>query len=149
MHTALSEFRGEFIGKSSPVHFFWGSFDLAVTRFSGRRAPEQEGLDSVTREGYSHELTSCGFWPGGTWYTGAVVPEPVFYAYGAPAPERFAQASVKPGAAAYNTEFSEFMMPYNEIRTLADPGDAILEFARSTYVAAADLGDWDRESIER
>ena len=149
VHTVLSQFRGEFIGKSSPVHFFWGSFDLAVTRFSGRRAPEQEGMDSVTREGYSHELTSCGFWPGGAWYTGAVVAEPVFYAYAAPAPDGFAQASVKPGAAAYSTEFSEFMMPYDEIRALADPGKAIVQFARRTYVAAADLGDWDRESIER
>ena len=149
VHTVLSQFRGEFIGKSSPVHFFWGSFDLAVTRFSGRRAPEQEGMDSVTREGYSHELTSCGFWPGGAWYTGAVVAEPVFYAYAAPAPDGFAQASVKPGAAAYSTEFSEFMMPYDEIRALADPGKAIVQFARRTYVAAADLGDWDRESIDR
>jgi hypothetical protein len=149
VHTALSEFRGEFIGKSSPVHFFWGSFDLAVTRFSGRRAPERAGMDSITREGYSHELTSCGFWPGGTWYTGAVVPEPVFYAYAAPEPEGFAQASVRPEAAAYSTEFSEFMLPYHEIRRLDDPGKAITEFARSTYVAAADLAGWDRAANER
>ncbi len=146
---ALSRFRGDYLGKSSPVHFFWGSFDLAITRFSGRRAPEQEGLDPVTREGYSHELTSCGFWPGGAWYTGAVIPEPVLYAYAAPQPEGFSAATVKPSEAAYSTEFSEFMVPYDEIRALPDPAQAIYDFAESTYAAGADLGNWDREALER
>ncbi len=149
VHTALSEFRGGFIGKSSPVHFFWGSFDLAVSRFSGRRAPEREGLDPVTREGYSHELTSCGFWPGGTWYTGAVVPDPVFYAYASPQPDGYAEAAVRPEGAAYDQQFSEFLLPYDRVRSLPDPGKAIRDFAESTYLAGAELGNWDRTELER
>jgi len=149
VHTALSRFRNDFLGKQSPVHFFWGSFDLAITRFSGRRAPAREGADAVTREGYSHECSSVGFWPGGAWYTGAIVPEPVFYAYAAPQPEGFAGATVKPTAAAYDTDFSEFILPYDAVRTLDDPGAAILDFARTTYAAAAELGRWDRDALER
>jgi hypothetical protein len=144
----LTAFRARFLGKVSPVHFFWGSFDLAVTRFSGRRAPTHPGApnvaDKVTREAYSHEVSSAGFWPGA-----AGLSEPVFYAYAYPEPVGFAQASVAPAAASYNGTFGEFLLPYEAVRQAEAPDDLLLEFLQSTYEAAADLGRWDRASLER
>jgi Family of unknown function (DUF5996) len=139
----LKEFRGSFIGKASPVHFFWGSFDLAVTRFSGRRAPEIPGADAITREGYSHEVASVGWWPGD-----ATIKEPAFYAYAAPEPAGFAQAPVRPSAAAYNGDLAQFLLPYEAVRRAASPRTALLEFCESTYAAAATLGRWDRAQLE-
>jgi hypothetical protein len=144
----LTAFRARFLGKVSPVHFFWGSFDLAVTRFSGRRAPTHPGTpnvaDKVTREAYSHEVSSAGFWPGA-----AGLSEPVFYAYAYPQPDGFAQARVAPAAASYSASFGEFLLPYDAIRQAASPEDLLLEFLQSTYEAAADLGQWDRATLER
>jgi hypothetical protein len=140
----LERFRSGFIGKCSPVHFFWGSFDLAVTRFSGRRAPEREGADAMTREAYSHEVISHGFWPGG-----GAVSEPVFYAYAAPEPAGFKTAAVQPAAAAYNSSFSEFMLPYEAVRTAASPSEELRAFLESSYAAAADLAHWNRSDLER
>jgi len=140
----LKEFRGRFIGKASPVHFFWGSFDLAATRFSGRRAPERPGADRMTREAYSHEVSSVGWWPGGGDIT-----EPMFYSYSAPAPEGFSEAAVRPAQAFYHKQLGEFLLPYDAVRTAADPAAALTEFAQSTYDAAANLGHWDRASLER
>jgi len=139
----FKEFRGLFVGKASPVHFFWGSFDLAVTRFSGRRAPERPGADAMTREAYSHEVISLGFWPG----TGDT--DAVFYSYATPEPPGFAKASVVPAAAYYNSELSEFFLPYESVRTAASPREALLGFAQSTYEAGATLGGWDRQALER
>ena len=140
----MKEFRARFIGKSSPVHFFWGSFDLAVTRFSGRRAPERPGVDSITREAYSHEVSSAGLWPGGGAITG-----PAFYSYAAPEPTRFAEQRVKPSQALYDPNLKEYVLLYDDVRTAASPRDALLEFLQSTYDAAADLAQWDREALER
>ena len=140
----LERFRGGFIGKSSPVHFFWGSFDLAVTRFSGRRAPERAGADSITREAYSHEVISHGFWLGG----GAVT-EPAFYAYAAPEPAGFRTASVQPDAAYYSQDLSEFILPYEAVRTAPSPSTALASFLDSTYTAGAGLAGWDRPALER
>lgn len=145
----LTLFRSRFIGKSSPVHFFWGSFDLAVTRFSGRSAPPHPGgvpgmADWVTREAYSHEVSSCGFWPGG-----GSVEEPVFYAYAYPAPEGYSASPVKPAEAFYSAELQEFMLPYEGVRQAADPDAVLLAFLQSTYEAAATLGHWDRLTLER
>jgi len=144
----LTTFRARFLGKVSPVHFFWGSFDLAVTRFSGRRAPAHPGApnvaDKVTREAYSHEVSSAGFWPGD-----AGVSQPVFYAYAYPEPAGFAQAAVAPVAASYSSAFHEFLLPYDAVRQAAAPDDLLLEFLQSTYEAAADLGRWDRAALER
>jgi Family of unknown function (DUF5996) len=142
-------FRSQFVGKSSPVHFFWGSFDLAVTRFSGRRAPEHPGgvpnmADWVTREAYSHEVSSCGFWPGG----GSVV-EPVFYAYAYPIPEGFRDYPIQPSEAFYSSEMQEFILPYEVVRQAENPDTVILAFFQSTYEAAANLGHWDRAALER
>ena len=142
-------FARAFIGKCSPVHLFWGAPDLAVTRFSGRRAPEHPGgipnlPDWVTREAYSHEVSSCGFWPGG----GAVA-YPAFYAYAYPEPPGFAAARVEPAAASYNQELREFILPYDAVREAADPDATLLAFLQSTYVAAADGGNWDRAALER
>jgi hypothetical protein len=139
----LKEFRGGFIGKASPVHFFWGSFDLAATRFSGRRAPERPGADRITREAYSHELSSVGWWPGD-----ARLPTPSFYAYAAPEPAGFANATVRP-LASYNRTLSEFLLSYDEVRSAASPSAALLDFCESTYQAAATLGQWDRAELER
>jgi hypothetical protein len=144
MKPILEAFRGEFIGKCSPVHFFWGSFDLAVTRFSGRPAPPRENADAITREAYSHEVISHGWWPGG-----GPVNEPAFYAYAAPEPEGFKTAAVQPAAAYYNTELSEFILPYDAIRTSATPEADLKAFLRTTYDAAATLARWDRGSLER
>jgi Family of unknown function (DUF5996) len=140
----LKEFRAAFVGKASPVHFFWGSFDLAVTRFSGRVAPERPGADSITREAYSHEVSSAGFWPGGGDIKG-----PAFYSYAAPEPPGFAEQRVGPGAAFYHPQMKEFLLMYDDVRTAASPKTALMEFLQSTYNAAADLGKWDRKSLER
>jgi hypothetical protein len=140
----LKEFRGGFQGKASPVHFFWGSFDLAVTRFSGRTAPERPGADSITREAYSHEVSSAGFWPGGGDIKG-----PAFYSYAAPEPPGFAERRVLPQAAFYHPQMKEFLLMYDDVRAAASPKAALMEFLQSTYDAAADLGKWDRKSLER
>jgi len=140
----FDEFRSRFIGKSSPVHFFWGSFDLAVTRFSGRPAPERPGADSITREAYSHEVSSVGFWPGSGKIT-----DPAFYSYAAPAPPGFANAGVLPGAAHYDPELSEFVLMYDEARKAPSPSAALLDFCQSSYEAAANLAAWDRKAFER
>jgi len=137
-------FRTGFRGKTSPVHLFWGSFDLAVTRFSGRRSPLHPGgipnlPDDVTREAYSHEVSSAGFWPGG-----GPVDEPAFYAYAYPQPEGFADASVRPSAVSYNKDFGEFILPYDAVRKSENPEATLLAFLESTYEAAATLGQWDR-----
>jgi hypothetical protein len=140
----FQKFRSEFIGKSSPVHFFWGSFDLAVTRFSGRRAPERPGADRVTREAYSHEVSSVGFWTGG-----GVVNDAAFYSYASPEPDGFQKALVQPAAAYYETKLGEFILPYEEVRKSPSPSAALLAFCQSTYEAAANLGKWDRGALER
>jgi hypothetical protein len=140
----FKEFRGEFLGKVSPVHFFWGSFDLAVTRFSGRRAPERAGVDSITREAYSHEVSSAGFWPGGGEIKG-----PAFYSYAAPEPAGFAERKVCPEAAFYHKQMKEFFLMYDDVRNAASPKAALMEFLQSTYEAAADCGNWDRKNLER
>ena len=145
----LTIFRGRFLGKASPVHFFWGSFDLAVTRFSGRRAPEHPGgipnlPDRIAREAYSHEVSSCGFWPGG-----GPVPEPVFYAYSYPEPDGFAASRAEPEPARYSAELREFILPYEALRTADRPEEMLLSFLQTTYEAAADLGRWDRAALER
>ncbi|MUL81855.1 MULTISPECIES: DUF5996 family protein [unclassified Mycolicibacterium] len=145
-HRVISDFRSYFIGKVSPVHFFWGSFDMACTRFSGRPAPEHPGgapncADWVMVEGYSHELSSCGFWPGGG-------EEGAFYAYAYPEPEGFADSVIGPDGAFYSPDFRQFLLPYEAVRTSADPDRALMDFLQSTYAAAADLADWDRASLE-
>jgi hypothetical protein len=140
----FKEFRAGFIGKCSPVHFFWGSFDLAVTRFSGRRAPERPGADLVTREAYSHEVISCGLWPGG-----GDIQEAMYYAYAAPEPEGYAERAMRPAQAFYHTGMKEFLLPYEAVRRASSPRDALLAFAQSTYDAGADLGKWPRRELER
>jgi hypothetical protein len=140
----LKGFRARFIGKASPVHFFWGGFDLAVTRFSGRRAPERVGADQITREGYSHEVSSCGLWFGSGSLTC-----PAFYSYAAPEPPGFKEARIRPAAAFYSAEFSNFLLRYDDVRETSDPRGVVLEFLQSTYEASATLGRWDRESLER
>ena len=142
--TIFKEFRAGFIGKDSPVHFFWGSFDLCVTRFSGRRAPERPGADSITREAYSHEVISAGFWPGGGDVKGAA-----FYAYAAPEPPGFAEEKVKPAAAFYHPGMKEFLLMYDDVRRAASPHGALLSFLQSTYEAGANLARWDRKELER
>jgi hypothetical protein len=140
----FKEFRSRFIGKCSPVHFFWGSFDLAVTRFSGRRAPEREGADSITREAYSHEVISHGFWPGSGNIQAAA-----FYAYAAPEPQGLPQAAIRPASAFYNPETAGFILYYEDVRQADSPDEMLMEFLQSTYEAAANLAKWDRESLER
>ncbi|MET0624454.1 MAG: DUF5996 family protein [Pyrinomonadaceae bacterium] len=141
-------FRSGFIGKCSPVHFFWGSFDLAVTRFSGRPAPEHPGApgvaDSVTREAYSHEVSSAGFWPGGP-----ALPEPIFYSYAYPEPAGFKDARVRPERAYYNNDFKEFVLPYEAVRASEIPDAELFYFLQDTYEAAAIKGNWDRAALER
>jgi hypothetical protein len=141
-------FRTRFIGKASPVHYFWGAGDLAVTRFSGRRAPEHPGgipnlPDWVTREAYSHEVSSCGFWPGG-----GAIDYPAFYAYAYPEPGGFRDMRVAPEGAFYSKDYGEFILPYDRVARAASPDDTLLEFLQSTYEAAAALGQWDREALE-
>ena len=144
----FQEFRSRFCGKCSPVHFFWGSFDLAVTRFSGRLAPPHPGgvpnlPDAITREAYSQEVSSLGFWPGN-----AAVPTPVFYSYAYPEPAGFAEAKVQADAAVYEPKLHEFILPYDAVRTAENPDQALLEFAQSAYDAASKLGKWDRAALE-
>lgn len=146
MKPVFESFRGDFLGKCSPVHFFWGSFDLAVTRFSGRRAPERPGADSITREAYSHEVISHGFWPGSV---GGPVAEPAFYAYAAPEPAGLKTSPVRPPAAFYSAALSEFILPYEAVRRAASPEAELAAFLTSTYEAAADLAGWPRADLER
>jgi hypothetical protein len=140
----FQQFRSRFIGKSSPVHFFWGSFDLAVTRFSGKPAPQRAGADAITREAYSHEVISCGFWPGDARF-----PQPAFYAYAAPSPAGLDKVPVRPQAAYWDTTLGEFLLKYDDVRTATSPDEAVLDFCESTYEAAANLAGWDRDSLER
>ena len=140
----FSQFRSGFIGKCSPVHFFWGSFDLAVTRFSGRRAPERPGADAMTREAYSHEVSSVGFWPGG-----GDVKDAAFYSYTVPEPQGFKKAPVRPDAAYYEKQLGEFLLMYEDVRNAGSPTASLLEFCQSTYEAGASLGNWDRHVLER
>src|SRR5688572_3674631 len=149
-HQVMSHFRSSFLGKVSPVHFFWGSFDLAVTRFSGRSAPRHPGgvpalPDNVAQEAYSHEVSSAGFWPGGGL---APIDFAAFYCYAYPAPDGFAKAKVKPAAAYFHEQLGEFLLPYDELRKAADPDAALMDFLISTYEAAANLGKWDRAALE-
>jgi hypothetical protein len=140
----FSRFRSEFVGKCSPVHFFWGSFDLAVSRFSGRRAPERPGADAMTREAYSHEVSSVGFWPGS-----GVVQDATFYSYVVPEPQGFKDAHVQPTAAHYEKQLGEFLLMYDDVRQAESPTASLLEFCQSTYEAGASLGNWDRDALER
>jgi hypothetical protein len=145
----FSKFRSGFIGKSSPVHFFWGSFDLAVTRFSGRTAPKHPGgvpnlPNNVAQEAYSHEVSSAGFWPGG----GGPIDYPAFYSYAYPAPNGFADAKVAPAEAFFSKDLGEFILPYDAVRNASDPDAALMEFLQSTYEAAANLAKWDRKGLE-
>ena len=147
-NAAFGRFRTAFLGKASPVHFFWGSFDLAVTRFSGRRAPPHPGgvpnlPDTVAREAYSHEVSSAGFWPGG-----GPIDYAAFYSYAYPAPEGFAAAPVRPAQAFFSKELGEFLLPYDAVRTAPDPDAALMAFLQSTYEAAANAAKWDRASLE-
>jgi Family of unknown function (DUF5996) len=142
--SVLKEFRSDFLGKVSPVHFFWGSFDIAVTRFSGRRAPERPGADPITREAYSHEVSSAGFWPGNDAF-----PNAAFYSYAAPEPAGLSQRPVNPKAAYYHPQMNEFLLAYDDVRSAQSPREALTAFLRSTYEAAADCGKWDRASLER
>ena len=139
----FQRFRSQFVGKCSPVHFFWGSFDLAVTRFSGRRAPQRDGADAITREAYSHEVSSVGFWPG------AGIAGPAFYSYMAPTPQGFRDAKVLPAAAHFDSALGEFIVMYDDIRAAASPSEALLDFCQSTYEAGAQAAKWDRDSLER
>jgi hypothetical protein len=140
----LQDFRSRFIGKCSPVHFFWGSFDLAVTRFSGRPAPVRPDADPITREAYSHEVISHGWWPGQ-----GPLGKPAFYSYTAPAPEGLGNAKIRPDKAYYSNELSEFLFLYDDVRNAADPDAVLMEFCQSTYEAGANLAHWDRASLER
>ncbi|HYW72133.1 MAG TPA: DUF5996 family protein [Pyrinomonadaceae bacterium] len=139
----FKQFRARFVGKVSPVHFWWGSFDHAVTRFSGRAAPPREGADKITVEAYSHEVISHGWWPGGNGFQAA------FYAYAAPEPAGFGAAKVKPGAAFYSQDVKEFFLSYDAVRQAASPAEALMDFCQSTYEAGADLAGWDRKGLER
>lgn len=140
----FEEFRSRFIGKCSPVHFFWGSFDFAVTRFSGRPAPERPGADPITREAYSHEVISHGFWPGS-----GPIQAPAFYSYAAPEPERLSEEKIRPEKAFYHQELKEFLLYYDDVRQSASPESTLMEFLQSTYEAGANLARWDRASLER
>lgn len=142
-------FRARFLGKCSPVHFFWGAADLAVTRFSGRKAPQHPGgvpnlPDWVAREAYSHEVSSCGFWPGS-----GPIPYPAFYSYAYPEPQGFAEAQIKPPPAFYSKDLGEFILPYDEVRNAKSPDNTLLDFLQTTYEAAANFANWDRSALER
>jgi hypothetical protein len=146
----MTQFRGRFIGKCSPVHLFWGALDLAVTRFSGRRAPEHPGgipnlPDAVTREAYSHEVSSCGFWSG---TPGGPIAHPAYYSYAYPEPDGFGAVKVPPDAAFYSADLHEFILPYDSVRSAADSDGVLLQFLQSTYQAAADLAHWERSALE-
>jgi hypothetical protein len=140
----MKKFRGGFLGKCSPVQFYWGSFDLSCTRFSGRRAPERPEADHITRLAYSHEVISCGFWPGG-----GNIEAPAFYAYAAPEPQGYAGGAVRPASAFYNSPTKNFILMVDKVRKSENPDQMILEFFQSTYNLGADLGKWDREALER
>src|SRR5215204_1642630 len=140
----MQEFRSRFIGKCSPVHFFWGSFDLAVTRFSGRPAPVKPDADVITREAYSHEAISHGWWPGQ-----GPLGKAAYYSYTAPAPDGLSEAAVRPEQAFYSKDMGEFLFLYDDVRTTADPETALMDFMQSTYEAGANLAKWDRASLER
>ena len=145
----FKDFRARFIGKCSPVHFYWGSFDLAVSRFSGRTAPEHPGNipnlpDSVTREAYSHEVCSAGFWPGSEQ-----MPNPLFFSYAYPEPTGYKDREVHPAGAIYDSTMKEFVLPYDAIRESSEPGQLLMDFLQSTYVAAAECGNWDRSALEK
>ena len=140
----FKEFRSPFLGKSSPVHFFWGSFDLAVSRFSGRRAPERAGADRITREAYSHEVISCGFWPGDETFKA-----PAFYSYTVPEPPGLKAATLRPSSALYSPGMGEFLLRYDDVRSADAPEKVLQEFLQSTYEAGATLAHWDREALER
>ncbi len=142
--TVLRHYRSHFIGKSSPIHFFWGSFDLALSFFSGRRAPERPDADHMTQEAYSHEVISCGFWPGDERF-----PAPAFYAYTAPAPIGLETVSIPPAAASYSPQMGIFVLRYDDVRLASSPDQVLLEFYRSTYEAGAKLAHWDREALEK
>ena len=142
--SVFNQFRSRFLGKSSPVHFFWGSFDLAVTRFSGRRAPPRPGADAMTREAYSHEVSSVGFWPGS-----GEIKEAAFYSYTQPEPQEFKQAQVRPEAAFYSTQMGEFLLMYEDVRKAKSPSRYLLDFCQTTYEAGATLANWDRDELER
>ncbi len=144
IQSVFTEFRARFIGKCSPVQFFWGSFDLAVTRFSGRRAPERLGADRITREGYSHEVISAGFWPGS-----GNIRDAAFYAYAVPEPLEFSTSRMSPPPAFYNPSTKGFILLYDDVRATGDPARAILDFLQSTYETGAELGKWDRRNLER
>ena len=144
VESVFEEFRSRFIGKCSPIHFFWGSFDLAVTRFSGRRAPERLGADAITKEAYSHEVSSVGFWPGS-----GNMPATGFYSYTAPEPEGFRNWHVRPAAAHYDQQLGEFILTYDDVRNAAAPAATLLDFCQSTYEAGATLGKWNRDELER
>lgn len=139
----FKEFRARFLGKVSPVHFFWGSFDLAVTRFSGRRAPERPDADKITSDAYSHEVSSVGFWPGG-----GDIPGAAFYSYAAPSPPGFGERQVRPSAAYYHQKLGEFLLMYDDMRNYRSPRQTLLEFCQTAYDAAADLAQWDRGALE-
>ena len=143
VNEVLLEFRSRFLGKCSPVHFFWGSFDIAVSRFSGRRAPVRPGADAITREAYSHEVISAGFWPGGGNVNG-----PAFYSYTVPEPDGYSAAQVQPGAAFYDPQLREFLLMYEEVCAAESPRRALLDFLQSTYEAGANLARWDRNALE-
>ncbi len=148
VHRVFTEFRARYTGKVSPVHFFWGSFDLAVTRFSGRPAPTHPGgvpnfPDWVAAEAYSHEVSSAGFWPGGD------AADAAFYSYAYPSPDGFADATVKPAEASWSSELGEFLLPYEAVRSASSPDTVLLDFLESTYAAAADAAHWDRDNLER
>ena len=144
MRPVFEEFRCRFVGKCSPLHFFWGSFDLALTRFSGRRAPDDPAADRVTREAYSHEVVSHGFWPGGGGFD-----DPAFYAYAAPEPAGFKAARVRPAGARYEANMGEFLLPYEAVRTASSPEADLMLFLETTYDQAAGLAHWERRSLER
>jgi hypothetical protein len=148
VNRVFTKFRARFIGKASPVHFFWGAFDLAVSRFSGRPAPPHPGVpnvaDRVMREAYSHEVSSCGFWPGG-----AGMEQAAFYAYAYPEPPEFAEAPVRPNGGFYSRELGEFLLPYDDVRQADMPDEMLLDFLQSTYEAAAMGAHWDRAALER
>jgi len=141
----FQQFSSRFLGKVSPVHFFWGSFDLAVTRFSGRRAPERPNADAITKEAYSHEVISVGFWPG----DGENIKDAAFYAYAAPEPGGFKERTVLPGKASYSKEKGEYFLMYEDVRQSANPEKDLLDFCQSTYEAGATAGNWDRQNLER
>ena len=144
LDSIFNQFRAGFIGKCSPVHFFWGSFDFAVTRFSGRRAPARTNADSITREAYSHEVISFGFWPGG-----GDVRDAALYCYAAPEPQGFSEARLKPKDAFYSKQLGEFLLMFEDVRKSPSPSSAVFDFCQSAYDAGSTLGNWDRKALER